>query len=298
MSMLNLPSDGLPSILVVIFKLLLSEKRKLDREKIVSLCAPGDSFSARQVRQTLNTWTDLGMFEGTETGVSIHPDVRKDERKLDALPSLARRLVLREENNRELWASQEALAADFTRATCWLLTQNVWTEKLSGWGEAELLLKKQTQNSEIWIQNDTRWNGLKTWTRFLGFGWTTGKSTLVVDPTESILATLPLIFGKRKTMAAPEFMSALAEELPVLDGGRYREEIEVRLTEKTGPETWRPPQKGQISTSLSRALSRAIASGVLSVETRADAEFAHIQMTGRVGTALSDPISHLTFHQS
>ena len=297
MSLLNQASDGISSILIVIFKLLSYEKRKLTRENIVNLCAPGGAFSQARVRQTLNTWRDLGMFEETETAVTFHSDVRRDERNIESLPTLARRLVLCGENNRDLWASEEALSADFTRAMCWLLAQDVWAVETSGWDDAELLLQKQTQDSKEWIQNDTRWNGLKTWARFLGFGWTSGKSTFVVDPTEAVRVALPRVFGKKKTMAATDFIPALAENLPVLDGGPYREEIELRLAEKTGPDAWRPPPKGQISTSLSRALSRMIGSGILSIETRADAEFEHIQMTGRNGTALSKPISHLTFHQ-
>ncbi|MFR4095259.1 MAG: protein DpdG, partial [Escherichia coli] len=85
---------------------------------------------------------------------------------------------------------------------------------------------------------------------FLGFtepylnGW-------VMDPTraiEGILDNLGLTAG----MPIQEFLSQLAEFLPMLDGGAYRQQVEPMIS----ADNWQPLEKHMISASLSQALFR------------------------------------------
>ena len=81
MSLLNRPSDGMLSVLVVLFNLLL--KGAQSRDFIVNVCSPVSVVKDKSVEQTLNTWIKLGMFHEAPDGkLSIHQDVRKVDRDI------------------------------------------------------------------------------------------------------------------------------------------------------------------------------------------------------------------------
>ena len=72
-----------------------------------------------------------------------------------------------------------------------------------------------------------------------------------MDPTraiEGILDNLGLTAG----MPIQEFLSQLAEFLPMLDGGAYRQQVEPMIS----ADNWQPLEKHMISASLSQALLR------------------------------------------
>ena len=140
------------------------------------------------------------------------------------------------------------------------------------------------------LQNDVRWNGLRSWGRYLGFLWQ--GNALMIDPTQALREDLPLIFSDTVTLSATDFMSRVAEVFPVLDGGRYRIEVESVLDSSN----WRKPEReGLLSTSLSRALWRLDQGGELVLVKRADTKdgrvlqraggldwinFTHVRYTG------------------
>jgi hypothetical protein len=297
MSLMNLPSDGIHSVLIVIFKLVLSEGR-IKQDRLVKLCAPQGSISDKKTRQTLNRWIELGIFsESAGKEISLHPDVRKDERAIHKLPSLARRIVLAEHNNANFWASEGAKSADFTRSLCWLLAQDCWAVNLVGWTQAQELIQRQISGDTVLAQNDTRWPGLKAWVPFLGFGWIAKhpSGALVADPTDAIREALPSVFGKKRTLEASDCIAALAATLPVLDGGTYRKAVEEKLRERTGPDAWQSPPDGHLSTSLSRALLRLIEEGVLTGNLKADFDpDRRVRFTGRRGSTI-ETFSHFSW---
>jgi hypothetical protein len=134
------------------------------------------------------------------------------------------------------------------------------------------------------ISNRERWAPLKAWCVWFGFGWSGSypNKVLVVDPTFVIRDSLPIIFPRpRTTLPAHEVIARLAEQVPVLDGGAYRLEIESRLREQTGSDAWVPPPNNQMSTSLSRALLRLHKEGILKGSEKADAPETRVRLTGR-----------------
>ncbi len=297
MSLLNRPSDGLHSVLTVLFRLVLVED-SIPRDRLLAFCSPKDVIDQKQVRQTLNRWIELGLFHEDANGdIRLHAEVQKHERDPMRLRDLARRLVLREDNNADLWAAEGARAADFTRSISWMLAQDVYSTEFAGWTEAQKLIQRQIPDEFVLLQNDTRWGGLKAWATFLGFGWTAA-GIFAPDPTDAIRAALPDIFGKKRELEAATCVAALAESLPILDRGRYRVEVEGALRQKTGPYAWRPPSDGQLSTSLSRALLRLNEEGTLTGRLEADFDTKRrIRLTGREGKELSAyTFSHLTFN--
>ncbi len=84
-----------------------------------------------------------------------------------------------------------------------------------------------------------------------------------------------------------EFLDELAEAIPILDGGRFRVEVESKLR----PEKWKAPASEAVSTSLSRALLRLQASGILRFDNRSDSE-SRVNLIGRAGRTVQ-PVTHV-----
>lgn len=291
MSLLNRASDGMYSVLIAINNLLIQEG-SLPIQQIIDLCAPEGCGDATQVRQTLNTWVKLGFFSKSEDDkISFSKLISKKERTREALPRITRRLVLAPENNKSLWGAEGIGSADFTRSVAWLLAQDVYEVELVGWPQAQKLVQKQFGNDVI-FQNDTRWPGLKAWAPFLGFGWTSKfpSSALIIDPSESVRDVLPEVFRERPKITAEEFMSEVANCVPVLDAGVYRHEVESKMIANG---VWHPQPTGCVSTSLSRSILRLIHEGVLVGENLADAG-SRLRLIGRAQKEI-ETFSHITF---
>ena len=295
MSLLNRPGDGNRSVLTVIYKLLLQEG-VLDYDRIIKLCAPEGIVEAKETRQTLNTWIDLGIFTKEADKVSINSEIKRAERDLIHLPRHARERVIKKENNERFLEIEDSKASDFCRACSWLLSQDVYTFDCNSWNEAEPFIKQQTRDSAHLIaQNDTRWSGFKDWAVYLGFaciGRFPKSGSLIIDPTNAIYKELDLIFGRTKTLTADQFLAKLSNQVPVLDDGEYRLIIEEELRKVSGENAWRSAPGGQLSTSLSRAILRLEVVGVLKCENKSDAPKRAI-LTGRNGSVINT-FSHFT----
>ena len=303
MSLLNIENDGKRSVLVVIYRLLL-QQGPLNQDKLLKLCAPDSVVkSEKHVNGTLNTWVNLGLFEEKEGKISISSRIAKKERSEAFLSKHARSFVLATENNERFWEVEKSKSADFNRALSWLYAQDIYKAELLGWdkgvAQAQELIKDQIVGDDALLgRNDTRWNGLKHWVPYLGFGWT-NKGTIYIDPTVAIRETLPSIFASKKTLDADSFMTALSERIPILDRGVYRKEVESRLLDGDGAKAWKSQPRGQLSTSLSRGLLGLSerGSGVLNFQQLSDAD-SRITLTGIGGKSLGGPYSHISYNQN
>lgn len=71
--------------------------------------------------------------------------------------------------------------------------------------------------------------------RFLGFLELMPDGNYVTDPTRAIQYFLPEIFDDTHTLPAKIFMANMAEVMPMMDGGQYRNSVhDVMQQEKTG----------------------------------------------------------------
>lgn len=287
MSILNRPSDGQHSVLVVICKYLLHRK-KASREEILAECAPPELVGDQKpVRQTLNTWKKLGLFQEESGTYFVAPDLAPEFRNptggLAALPRVARTVALRVENNNVFWESEGSLAADFTKAVSWALAQDVYTMP-STYSQVEAIEQRQIRDTSRRIfQNNTRWNGLRAWAPFLGFGWTAKGSNnadlFSPDPTVAVRDSLASVFQRDQELPAAEFLLRLSNILPVLDGGNYRRDVEASLSS----ESWQAPKAHEVSTSLSRAILRLHLEGSITLPPpRGDADKMDLLGQGRV----------------
>lgn len=280
------------SVLVVIHNLICQEG-PLPFQHVIELCSPEGCGDPTQVRQTLNTWVEFGLFtKSNDQMISFSKSLLKSEKTRNNLPKVARKLLLAPENNSNLWVAEGTGSADFTRSVAWLLAQDVYQAELASWSDAQLLLQKQTNKSTTVIQNDTRWSGLKAWSQFLGFALS-GKfpsGVLIIDPTDAIRDVLPDVFKQHTKMTADDFIAEIAKSIPVLDSGNYRKEVESKLVEHGG---WSPQDANNLSTSLSRAVLRLIHEGIIAGENLSDAG-SRLRLVGRANKVI-ETFSHMRF---
>jgi hypothetical protein len=264
MTILNTASDGFFNVLIVLHR-ALTARGPMDRERLIGLCSPGPDGDAARLGATLLRWTQLGLFKKSEDGKYSLDNADKDPERL---PSRCRRLLLNETNNQNFWDNEGTLAADFTRALAFVLAQDIYAEEFAVHAKVQALEQRQVADEgRRVLQNDVRWNGLRFWGDFLGFFWVDLRRW--PDPTAAVRDELPVVFGDRTELPAADFVARLSEHLPVLDGGRYRLQVEAALN----PAEWHPPANPKLlSTSLSRALWRlSQPGGPMRLERRADA---------------------------
>jgi hypothetical protein len=281
MSLLNLTSDGLPNILVVVYSILATSKAKWTRDALIAHIAPEQVVKdTRLVRTTVNRWVELGLLKldsGTETlSLAEKPDIVMDTEYgvVRAVRMAARRVAFSQANNRDLWATEESRAADLSRSIAWLLAQDVYR---TGSQNLFTLANEQIAGADaVIMQNEARATGLKVWAHFLGFVRHFGN--MDVDPTVAITDVLDQCIAPDEEMPAKQFVDALAHALPVLDGGLYRRAVEQRLSAAALPVLL----PDQISMSLSRALQCLRTNQMLQFSNRADVG-SSIVLTGRNG---------------
>lgn len=272
MSVLNMPSDGLFNVLIVLVRALVRLGPKPRNELLTACGAELALVDPKQLNQTLTRWIELGLLESTERFIDIAATHRSALGKVPDiaethLPKIVRSIALAPDNNMRFWESEGTKSADLSRGLSWILAQNVYTIDTGSHGRIQKLENDQIADlSQRIFQNDTRWNGLRTWMVYLGFGRAGGRMT--VDPTVALRDALPDIFNKDTSLPASGFVERAAAILPVLDGGKYRSQMESVLN----PASWSRPGDGQISTSLSRAIQRLDREGLIATEQKSDSE--------------------------
>jgi hypothetical protein len=269
-SVLNQASDGLYTVLIVLVRTIVRFGPR-SREDLILACGGAvDAVDTSQLAQTLNRWTELGLFGQEDGCLTIAEPYRSGLGKTadDAearLPRIVRTVAMLSENNERFWEREKSRSADLSRAVAWMLAQDVYAldgnvKKLAVLEEAQIVdSAKQTIG-----KNDTRWNGLKAWMLYLGFA--RDGMQWVVDPTEALRDALPDIFGPSRELTGPAFVDRAAAVLPVLDGGAYRTQVEASLKERA----WPRPRAGLLSSSLSRAIQRLDREGAISLANRSD----------------------------
>jgi len=281
MSLLNLPSDGLPSVLVVLYSTAALARSPLTFDQLLEAVAPaGVVPDQKMARVTLNRWTELGLFELDAVSKLIklaqppQIELKSDAEIVRATRMAARQCALSEVNNPSLWARESARAADLTRSLAWLLAQDVYRLSFSS---LQALEATQIANDEVRLmQNDTRKNGLQFWGHFLGFVRQPGGGD--IDPTLAVRETLNLCIEKGDELPAAAFVERLVQHLPVLDGGVYRVAVESQVERDVLPAM----QPGQLSSSLSRALMSLMFDQSLQFENKSDVG-SSVVFTGRNG---------------
>ena len=181
----------------------------------------------------------------------------------------------------------------FPKAMAWFLcldpaTPLSWEDNYRSRVESDL----GTESQAYELTNRARCNQFIYWARFLGFAWRLNigsKNVVIPDPTRSIAREMGRWERTTDWQSIGGVLSRLANQLPVLEGGAPRTEIESKL----------PAEKRRagefISRSTSFALRRLERSGQIQMDRLADAPavnldfgadpraVSHIKWTGPVG---------------
>lgn len=267
-----MPSDGLFNVLIVLVRALVRLGPK-SRDDLLKACGSDlDIVDAKHLNQSLTRWIELGLF-AVEGGVVVLRDPYRSQlsRTTDTaearLMKVAREIALAPENNARFWESEENRSADLSRGLSWILAQDVYSMDTSSHQKVATLESTQVADrAKHILQNDTRWNGLRTWMLYLGFA--RGGTQVTIDPTEAVRDMLPSIFDREESLPAPIFVERAAAALPVLDGGVYRLQIEEVLKDSN----WTRPSDGHLSTAFSRAIQRLDREGLIAAEKKSDTE--------------------------
>ncbi len=246
MSILNRPSDGIVSVLVALVRssVMLGT---MPKSKLLDICCPktlGDGKQDMAIK-TLNRWTELGLFVVTEKeDVKVNDEYRASIRKLERIGPLRFQMLLdrscsRRRTIRIFGAMKKTDQRIFSRAACWILAQDVHAFVPTSYTQVEPKALEQAGSPEVILfQNDTRWSGFVSWATFLGLGRSdSGKATggFIADPTPWICGPASTLLPPKNDMPIREFLDGLAEAVPILDGGRFRAEVESKLR----PEKWK-----------------------------------------------------------
>lgn len=267
MTILNYPTDGLYPELIALAR-LVAHSKKVRRDDLIEWCGYGGAPA--RLSGAISRWTALGFFVDDDNHISLHPSSAPKQRESleswsDRLPSVCRRLVLDSGNALPLFGDGVGISSDFAKGMAWLLAQDIFSLP-NVWADGVELLEGAQLRAEKIVQNDTRWNGLRFWARYLGFA-TGGARSFMVDPTNAIREELPHMLSAGTVQPAGAFVADLSRRLPVLDDGEYRRIVEGRLDGSV----WQKPASGHLSMSLSFALSRLEMDQVIALERLADA---------------------------
>jgi hypothetical protein len=305
MTILNRPTDGLPSVLLTLWKCMRLRRSPYEKDELQNLCAPKtlgtlgiEADPQQQVRQTITRWGQLGLWRIEGGKIKLEDQfksIRVDEDEkanFESFRSACLSLVLKPDNSRGLNKGQSGKSADFCFAACWMLSQDVFTCPGGSHDSIEgPLEKKQVFEKPYPFGNNTRWDGFRDWAVFFGLGyWTRARTGRVfnADPAEAIRVRLTEVFGSKEELTQDAFFSALRDLLPILDQGDLRTK-----SEKNFGGTWRAPQANEVSPSLTRALFRLEQEGIVKIaRPRDDAQSGRRTFLGRDYTALPRTVTH------
>jgi len=132
-------------------------------------------------------------------------------------------------------------------------------------------------------RNDALLQNVVYWSKYLGFLSFITEKKCIPDPTNVLAKKLPSIIGAKK-LAIDEFQSRLGAQIPVLEGGKVRNEIESKLN------TEFQRAEAHFSKSTSFALKRLESRGVIKFEKVADADNWILDLG-----SIQESVSHIEF---
>lgn len=301
MALLN-PPELRVSVLLLISGYLASKRSNCDRhERVLDAVAPPslamtrtDAESLqRDVRRNIRAGLTLGLFVDDGPQLSLEPGaVVAVKGGTDAFVTHLRRLIFDPAVNEAPWGRQVG-ARDLTSALAWFLmyAPSEAPQRMERGEPSALTMQERDFGPRLggddddinWpIGADARWQTFEGWVCALGFAWRGPDGALVPDPTPAVRVALPAILGNGHVLSAAAFIDAVAAEVPVLDGGVYREFVRSHMKEPKPDEVLTAP--------LSQAIARLRIEQRIDLEDRADAPrlslfdgstFSHVRRAGR-----------------
>jgi len=261
MSMINNAHAGSKiNLLCLIYRVIHRNNAKLSVEQLKDLCAPENLFTRKdhekRFRQNLEFWMGskhqlwkvnekqkLELIYKSKGPTPTPADIAHIT-NISLFKTLVKDFPHAEKNNEtesllcglSLFCALNNLVFPLDKYLSQVVINDIYARWLTG----------------IDSPNDSEKPTLLEYGEFLGFLIKHGDDKYTVDPTQVVLSFLPEIFKDHKLLPINHFLSLLCERIPVLDGGVYREEVELIMTK----EGWEQLGHRKISRSLSHAVHR------------------------------------------
>lgn len=179
----------------------------------------------------------------------------------------------------------------FAFALAWFLEQPAGNP-LQWTSDQHLIMTSQLVGENVYdLTNADRFAMLCYWSRFLGFVTRSdigGTPIAIPDPTEAIDRRLDRAFANERRLPIGAFLTELAGECTVLEGGTVRKEIRQRQQTKRLP--------NELSSATSLALWRLEKRRRIRLGLDSDAEaWQMLTSTGGSGTGIVRRITHIEF---
>lgn len=236
MTLLNRASNGHVASMVALWR-SLSVLGPTPRDEFLAICSHRLP-SASPLSITISTWRGLGFLEaGQEELLAIAPQFASiAQSDIDGLRTAILGLLMKPENVPALLGVEgdEAAtrASDFVRVAAFSLAQDPY-ELASVTSDNAALEKGRGQGlGELW-QGTGRWSSFQEWAYFCGLGMPTPRGFLM-NPARAIREALRSLAAERHwipgtEMTLEELLRLLAAEVPLLEAGTYRRQIDERL---------------------------------------------------------------------
>ena len=237
--------------------------RGVSWEDLISLIKPrsmsGDDTALRDTRLETER---LGLIKrGADDRFSVEEDIR--ESGLSFFSLLEGRLLRPQQID-------DFGHANFQRALAWFLAQS--PTRPIDWGanpRQRVELDCGEGSGAFELTNNTVFQNFVYWARFLGFarlGDGGDGKRVTPDPTPAVRRYLPeILSGENAAMPVPT-LRTLATQLPVLDFGSVRTEVEAMMSVE------RRPSESELSATMTLALMRLEQTGEINLASRPDAQ--------------------------
>ena len=231
-----------PSAIAVILRAIASfGKSGIEKDLLKEIISPKNydvqskTETANEIQDNLSAILYLKLAIEDNGKLALNPIFFNSPnlREYEIAKSL-RRAILSDESNDGDWKSP-SYASEFTNSVAWFLTlptSGVSTTFDSGSPNIQELQSRLFGDrvDDGWVLgNANRWNAFKHWSCSLGFAYLSAEKRIVPDPTIAIRDDIDCTFPHLTEMPATEFIKKISENLPVLDGGKYRTLVEEHL---------------------------------------------------------------------
>ncbi|RUT08307.1 hypothetical protein DSM106972_014750 [Dulcicalothrix desertica PCC 7102] len=265
-----------PSRVRGIFRYLLQakgqkEKREvleklLSPDELVKDAPPGRPMFRKTINQiktrTVNENINIGLLIEEEDEIAINPSLPEDARN----PQIGDKL-LPDTLTTLFFASDNADEEDFGLVCAWFLAQDIY-DAPGNWEAIQNQVNAQKVGELLKMTNNSLFGQMDDWMCYLGLSWghaLEGQKVIVPDPTLYIKRNLKRIFNEQvgTKILIREFIDKLAEQCPLFETGKFRDEIEINIGRR---------QLNYLSTSTAFALFRLRDEGYIELKRESDAD--------------------------
>jgi hypothetical protein len=237
MTLLNRAGNGHVASMMAVWRTMRA-LGPMSRDRLVALCG-NHNAPDNKVSMTLATWRNLGMIKDEPDMHLAEPFSVIELDDVESLRTAVFDLLMQERNCPallEIVNDELDLASDFVRVAAWCLAQDPYG--MASWSDTEVLRQADAQNMNmpLW-QGDGRWPSFRDWAYFCGLGMPTVHD-FVLNPARAVRAALhkPSLANRiplGRDIPIDQFIFIIADEVPVLEGGRHRKPIDERIGKHT-----------------------------------------------------------------